>query len=98
MRLAMLLLFAGIIFGQRTPPCFRPVPGASVRPPAELRSENGTLRADFSLRTRVDVYGLTLYCYAYGDNIQSPTLRVHPGDEVVLRLKNELPPAANDSA
>jgi FtsP/CotA-like multicopper oxidase with cupredoxin domain len=39
----------------------------------------------------VDVYGLTLYCYVYGDGMQSPTLRVNPGDELVLHLKNELP-------
>jgi FtsP/CotA-like multicopper oxidase with cupredoxin domain len=32
-----------------------------------------------------------LYCYVYGDHIESPTLRAHPGDEIVLRLKNELP-------
>src|SRR5262249_341346 len=55
-------------------------------------SSNGMLRVDFSLRSGVDIYGLTLYCYVYGDNIQSPTLRVHPGDEIVLRLKNELAP------
>jgi FtsP/CotA-like multicopper oxidase with cupredoxin domain len=58
----------------------------------ELRSANGRLDVDFSLRTRVDIYGLTLYCYEDAKGNQSPTLRVHPGDEVVLRLKNELPP------
>jgi FtsP/CotA-like multicopper oxidase with cupredoxin domain len=47
---------------------------------------------DFALRTSVNVYGLTLYCYVYGDNLESPTLRVRPGDEVILNLKNELPP------
>ena len=98
MRFAIPLLLATIVFGQHTPPCYRPVPGAAVRAPAELRSSNGTLQVDFSLRTSVDVYGLTLYCYAYGDNIQSPTLRVRPGDEIVLRLKNELPAAVSDGA
>jgi len=98
MRFSALLLLAGTLRGQSAPVCSRPVPGAWVRTPVELRSSNGSLHADFALRTSTDVYGLTLYCYVYGDNIQSPTLRVHPGDEVVLRLKNELPrPAANEA-
>src|SRR5450432_3444437 len=98
MRFAIPLLLATIVFGQHAPACYRPVPGAAVRAPAEIHSSNGTLQVDFALRTSVDVYGLTLYCYAYGDNIQSPTLRVRPGDEIVLRLKNELPAAVSDGA
>ena len=98
MRFAIVLFLAGTVPGQQAPVCPRPVPGAAVRGPAELRSSNGTLRVDFSLRTSVDVYGLTRYCYVYGDGVQSPTLRVHPGDEVVLNLKNELPVAQNGDA
>jgi len=30
----------------------------------------------------------------YGDGVQSPTLRVHPGDEINLTLRNELPAAS----
>ena len=93
MRFTVVFLLAGALFGQPNQVCSRPAPGASVRTPAELRSSNGALRVDFSLRTSVDVYGLTLYCYVYGDNLQSPTLRVRPGDEIVLRLKNDLPAA-----
>jgi len=70
--------------------CPRPAPGASVRPPAELRSSNGSLTVDFAFRSEVDLYGLTRYCYIYGGAVESPTLRVHPGDEIVLRLQNEL--------
>jgi FtsP/CotA-like multicopper oxidase with cupredoxin domain len=73
--------------------CTRPVPGASVRNPVELRSSDGKLQVDFMLRTSVDVYGLTLYCYVSNDNVESPTLRVKPGDEIVLILRNDLPPA-----
>src|SRR5215470_11778850 len=93
MRFVALLLLTGAAFGQKASLCPRPVPGAWVRGPAELRSSNGSLRVDFALRTSVDVYGLTLYCYVYGDGIQSPTLRVRPGDEIILHLKNELPAA-----
>jgi FtsP/CotA-like multicopper oxidase with cupredoxin domain len=98
MRFALLLLVAGTACGQQVLTCLRPVPGAAVRGPAELRSANGTLRVDFSLRSSVDVYGLTLYCYIYGDGIQSPTLRVKPGDEIVLNLKNELSLSNTDTA
>src|SRR5215472_3998909 len=95
MRFLLLLASCSALFAQ-VQPCPRPGPGGVVRPPAELRSADGTLRVDFSLRTRVDVYGLTLLFFAYGDNLQSPTLRVQPGDEVVLTLRNELPPGSPD--
>jgi FtsP/CotA-like multicopper oxidase with cupredoxin domain len=91
MRWIILALPFSIVFGQAVELCPRPAPGATVQAPVDLRSSNGTLTVDFSLRTSVDVYGLTLYCYVYGDGMQSPTLRVNPGDELVLHLKNELP-------
>jgi FtsP/CotA-like multicopper oxidase with cupredoxin domain len=40
----------------------------------------------------VDTLGLTRYCYISGDGAEAPTLRVKPGDEVVLDLRNELGP------
>ncbi len=98
MRYLALLLLAGAVSAGQAAVCQRPAPGAAVPEPAELRSSNGTLRVDFSLRTSVDVYGLTLFCYVYGDNVQSPTLRVRPGDEIVLNLKNELPKAQSSGA
>jgi FtsP/CotA-like multicopper oxidase with cupredoxin domain len=98
MRLAIPLLLAGSAFGQGIPVCPRPSPGAAVQGPPELRSSNGVLRADFSLRTGVDVYGLTLYCYVDGNGLQSPTLRVRPGDEVILNLKNDLPATMTNAA
>ncbi len=98
MRWALLVSLISAAFGQPASNCPRPVPGALVRPPADLRSVNGVLTVDFSLRTSVDVYGLTLYCYVYGDSVQSPTLRVHPGDQIVLRLKNDLPAAPSAGA
>jgi FtsP/CotA-like multicopper oxidase with cupredoxin domain len=49
------------------------------------------LRVDFAFRTSVDRYGLRHYCYVAAGEVVSPTLRVHPGDELVLRLRNELP-------
>ncbi len=94
MRFAVVLLLARVVLGQASNTCPQLPPGASVRPPAELRSSNGKLHVDFSLRTSIDVYGLHLYCYVYQEKVFNPTLRVHPGDEVILNLKNELPPEA----
>lgn len=84
----MLLLAGSAAYGQV---CARPAPGASVRGPAELRSANGKLEVHFALRTRVDVFGLTLYCYEDEHGNESPTLRVKPGDDINLYLNNELP-------
>jgi FtsP/CotA-like multicopper oxidase with cupredoxin domain len=52
------------------------------------------LKADFSFRSAVDARGLKRYCYASSNATQAPTLRVHPGDQLVLTLKNDLPPIA----
>jgi FtsP/CotA-like multicopper oxidase with cupredoxin domain len=73
-------------------------PGAIVRDPVSISSSGGTLHADFVFRTSVDSYGLRHYCYLYNGDIASPTLRVHPGDELVLRLRNELPADGNLTA
>ena len=78
--------------------CPQPIPGAVVTDPVSITASNGVLRADFVYRTFVDAYGLRHYCYMYGDTVQAPTLRVHPGDEMVLRLRNELPRSGDLSA
>lgn len=74
--------------------CSRGAVGGAVPEPADLRSKDGILRVEFSYRKFVDSLGLTRYCYVDQDGRQSP-LRVKPGDQVVLRLRNELP--ASDS-
>ena len=58
-----------------------------------MRSAHGKLEVNFSLRSDVDIYGVTRYCYVSSDGVHSPTLRAQAGDEIVLRLKNELPAA-----
>jgi FtsP/CotA-like multicopper oxidase with cupredoxin domain len=55
-----------------------------------LRSQNGVLEADLTARDVRDVHGTTLYCYTDATGRQSPTLRVKPGDLVILHLKNAL--------
>ena len=77
-------------------PCDRPAPGSTLAEPKDLRSIGGMLQLDLSLRNARQPDGSVRYCYVTPDGAQSPTLRVHPGDLVVLRLKNELKPLASD--
>jgi FtsP/CotA-like multicopper oxidase with cupredoxin domain len=73
--------------------CPRPETGGVALAPPEIAAVNGELRAVFAFRSEIDENGLTRYCYIYKDSAQAPTLRVGPGDEVVIDLKNELPAA-----
>jgi len=70
--------------------CPRPAPGAPVPKPRDLRSENGALTLELAVRDSKGADGSTRYCYALPDGTQSPTLRLQPGDLLVLRLRNEL--------
>ncbi len=70
--------------------CPRPPAGSKVSEPEDLRSENGVLRADFTYRNFLDDHGQMRYCYLYKDGAQAPNLRLHPGDWLILTLKNEL--------
>jgi FtsP/CotA-like multicopper oxidase with cupredoxin domain len=70
--------------------CPRPVVGSVVPTPADLRSKNGELKLDLQIQNVREKDGSTRYCYTTPDGAQAPTLRVHPGDRVVLRLKNKL--------
>ena len=72
-------------------PCARPLPGSVVSNPPDLFSNNGILRVDFSYNTTTDAYGRTLYCFGTPDGEESPTLHVHPGDHLVIKVKNNLP-------
>src|SRR5579875_135002 len=72
--------------------CPRPFLGSLVQAPADLRSSGGRLRVDLSVRQSFDIFHLPVYCYIDGGGNESPTLRVHPGDDLVLTLRNQLPP------
>jgi FtsP/CotA-like multicopper oxidase with cupredoxin domain len=94
------LVFACIVItpalsqGQVSGPCPRFDPGSSVIEPENLQSHNGRLEVTFTYRSRIDSNGNTLYCFVSADGAQSPTLHVHPGDELVIHLKNGLPAGA----
>jgi FtsP/CotA-like multicopper oxidase with cupredoxin domain len=89
----------------KTPPadvCPRPSPGAALPEPRDLRSQHGVLTLNLSIHVQVQPDGSTRYCYLAADGTtQAPTLRLHPGDLLVLRLKNALntgEPGTNDAA
>ncbi|MGH9698288.1 MAG: multicopper oxidase family protein [Candidatus Acidiferrales bacterium] len=81
--------------------CKRPAPGSTISEPADLRSEGGVLRVDLAFRTSPDTNGQLRYCYVAPGGAEAPTLRLHPGDLLILRLRNEAkswPQAAGPSA
>ncbi|MGD1212846.1 MAG: multicopper oxidase domain-containing protein [Candidatus Acidiferrales bacterium] len=95
-----LLLYAAAVFAistscalaqnAATNVCRRPPAGSTVPEPEDLRSRNGALRVELTYRGFVDANGNVRYCYAYKDGSEAPTLRLKPGDLLVLRLKNEV--------
>ena len=70
--------------------CPRPQAGSVVEEPADLRSENGVLKVELTVYNTPDANGATRYCYSDAGGHESPNLRVHPGDLVILHLKNGL--------
>jgi len=80
-------------------PCERPAIGGPVPEPADLRSHNGTLSVELRFLSRRLADGSVRYCYLTPQGEQSPTLRMHPGDLLVLKLSNELsgPASATDA-
>jgi FtsP/CotA-like multicopper oxidase with cupredoxin domain len=71
--------------------CPRPTAGSEVPEPKDLRSQDGTLEVDITYRNFLD-HGEVRYCYSYRDGREAPTLRVNPGDWLILRLRNDLHP------
>lgn len=69
--------------------CSRPSPGSAVPEPEDLRSRDGVLKVDLTIHN-TEADGSTRYCYIDGNGNQSPTLRLKPGDLLVLHLKNDL--------
>ena len=51
------------------------------------------LQLDLAVRSYTAADGHVRYCYVARDGAQSPTLRLHPGDLLDLRLHNDMPAA-----
>ncbi len=78
--------------------CPRPPAGSPVPEPQDLRSQNGVLQVELRYRSFRDAQGQLRYCYQSADGSIAPNLRVHPGDWLVVALKNDLKPSASASA
>jgi FtsP/CotA-like multicopper oxidase with cupredoxin domain len=70
--------------------CQRPEPGSAVLEPHDLRSQDGVLAVDLAVYNQKEPDGSIRYCYLTPDGTVSPTLRVKPGDLLILRFKNDL--------
>src|SRR5947207_2363035 len=73
--------------------CPRPAVGSTVSEPVDLRSSNGLLKIELEYRSSIDAQGRTRFCFLTKDGNQAPNLRLRPGDELVLTLKNNLSPS-----
>jgi FtsP/CotA-like multicopper oxidase with cupredoxin domain len=71
-------------------PCTRPAIGSEVPEPEDLRSRDGVLKLRLTLRNHREDDGSIRYCYLLGGGAQAPTLRLRPGDMLVLMLENQL--------
>jgi FtsP/CotA-like multicopper oxidase with cupredoxin domain len=99
---AALIVSSACGFAQTAPLfCARPPVGSVVAEPEDLNSKDGILSVELTYRNIRGPNGKLLYCYLYKDGAQAPTLRLQPGDFLILRLKNELtqvPASGTDSA
>lgn len=75
--------------------CPRPAAGATVQNPPELRSHNGVLEVTFHFRYQPTLLGQgpSRYCYVTDSGMESPTLSVNPGDQLIIHFHNDLPPS-----
>jgi FtsP/CotA-like multicopper oxidase with cupredoxin domain len=83
-------LTPGVRAAEAGDPCARPAPGSAVPEPKDLRSEHGVLKLDLQIHNHREPDGSVRYCYRLADGTESPTLRLHPGDLLILHLKNQL--------
>ncbi|MFZ3256160.1 MAG: multicopper oxidase domain-containing protein [Candidatus Acidiferrales bacterium] len=99
--LTLFALGPGSMYAQQLAPrgklaaCRRPAPGSVVAEPEEIRSHHGVLKAELTYVNFMAADGQEEYCYLSKNGGEAPTLRVHPGDLLILRLKNELKSSAD---
>jgi FtsP/CotA-like multicopper oxidase with cupredoxin domain len=83
-----------LMLAQPAGKCPRPEVGSTVEEPEDLHSQNGVLEVQLTANDAPNdssaADGSKRYCYSDAAGRESPTLRVHPGDLVILHLKNGL--------
>jgi FtsP/CotA-like multicopper oxidase with cupredoxin domain len=72
-------------------PCARFAAGSVANNPPDLFSINGVLKLGLVYNTAVDADGRTLFCFTTPDGKESPTLHINPGDNLIIKVKNNLP-------
>jgi FtsP/CotA-like multicopper oxidase with cupredoxin domain len=77
--------------------CPRPRVGSILPQPEDLRGENGVLKVELTYTNFRDASGQMHYCYRDTNGNQAPNLRLHPGDWLILTLKNNLQWASGSS-
>jgi FtsP/CotA-like multicopper oxidase with cupredoxin domain len=71
----------------------RPASGTVVQDPYDIVSKNAAVTAQFTMAESVDTAGYTHYCYKYNTGAglaEAPTLRLNPGDQLNLRIANQI--------
>ena len=73
--------------------CPRAAAGATLQDPPELRSHNGVLELTLHFKYQPTLIGQgpSRYCYVTDDGMESPTLRVRQGDQLIIHFHNDLP-------
>ncbi len=91
-----LAFFPQSAFAQKMPTdiCARPSLGSAVPEPEDLRSQKGILKVNLTVRSVSEPGKPDRFCYVAEDGSESPTLRLHPGDLLILNLKNDLADAS----
>jgi FtsP/CotA-like multicopper oxidase with cupredoxin domain len=70
--------------------CARSAAGSLVSDPVALKSANGVLEVTLYFKTVFDAQGLERYCFVTDTGIESPTLRVNPGDKLIIHFQNQM--------
>jgi FtsP/CotA-like multicopper oxidase with cupredoxin domain len=78
--------------------CARFAPGSATSAPPELKSLNGVLEVTLKFLTTTNSQGLVRYCYVTDTGLEAPTLRVNPGDKLIIHFQNDLPAATASQA
>lgn len=82
---------------KRPSECPRYSTGSVVAEPADRRSSNGQLKISLTIYSSIDSGGQRRYCYFDELGNLAPTLRLRPGDILLLALKNDITPSPADS-
>jgi FtsP/CotA-like multicopper oxidase with cupredoxin domain len=69
----------------------RPSAGSLVSNPLDLYSQNGVLKAAFTMRSTLATHLEECFIYQSSNGaVEAPTLRLNPGDQLTLDLTNRL--------